>query len=130
MPNGMTAPGEISLATTEEPTRRKAPAKAESGIRKRWSSPTKPRAICGATRPMKPIVPVKATAEAVSTDIRINIRNRIAPTFSPRLIEADRRMHRNKLAVALANKLARIAWAVLRYGREFDAPRDTVAEAI
>lgn len=51
-------------------------------------------------------------------------------SFGAWLIEADRRMHRNKLAVALANKLARIAWAVLRYGREFDAPRDTVAEAI
>ena len=51
-------------------------------------------------------------------------------SFGAWLIEADQRMHRNKLAVALANKLARIAWAVLRYGRGFDAPRDAVAEAI
>jgi hypothetical protein len=39
-------------------------------------------------------------------------------------------MHRNKLAVAQANKLVRIARAVLRYDRAFDAPRDMVAEAI
>jgi len=51
-------------------------------------------------------------------------------SFGAWLAEADQRMHRNKLAVALANKLVRIAWAVLRYGRGFDAPRDTVAEAI
>lgn len=51
-------------------------------------------------------------------------------SFGAWLTEADQRMHRNKLAVALANKLARIAWAVLRYGRGFDAPRNTVAEAI
>jgi hypothetical protein len=29
-------------------------------------------------------------------------------------------MHKHKLAVALANKLARIAWSVLRHGRSFD----------
>ena len=43
---------------------------------------------------------------------------------------AARRLHPNKLAIALANKLARIAWAVLSSGRNFevstihdDAPR-------
>lgn len=51
-------------------------------------------------------------------------------SFGAWLAAADQRMHRNKLAVALANKLARIAWAVLRYDRGFDAPRDTAAEAI
>jgi hypothetical protein len=30
------------------------------------------------------------------------------------------RTHPNKVFVALANKLARIAWAVVRYGRPFD----------
>lgn len=29
-------------------------------------------------------------------------------------------MHRNKLAVALANTLARMAWSVLRHGTRFD----------
>jgi transposase len=28
-------------------------------------------------------------------------------------------MHHNKLAIALANKLARIAWSVLHHGRDF-----------
>ena len=51
-------------------------------------------------------------------------------SFGAWLEEADQRMHRNKLAVALANKLTRIAWAILRYNRGFDAPRDAVAEAI
>jgi hypothetical protein len=30
------------------------------------------------------------------------------------------RINRHKLAIALANKLARIAWSVLRRGRAFD----------
>ncbi len=51
-------------------------------------------------------------------------------SFGAWLVEADQRMHRNKLAVALANKLARIAWSVLRYERAFDAHRNTVAEAL
>jgi len=33
---------------------------------------------------------------------------------------AAHRLHPNKLAIALANKLARIAWAVLRHGRNFE----------
>jgi len=30
-------------------------------------------------------------------------------------------LHKNVLAAALANKLARIAWAVLSHAREYDA---------
>jgi transposase len=33
---------------------------------------------------------------------------------------ASKRLHRNVLAIALANKLARIAWAVLNKGRAFE----------
>jgi transposase len=33
---------------------------------------------------------------------------------------AKKRLHRNVLAIALANKLARIAWGVLAYGRSFE----------
>ena len=33
---------------------------------------------------------------------------------------AAKRLHPNKLAIALANKLARIAWGVLHYGRDFE----------
>jgi transposase len=33
---------------------------------------------------------------------------------------AKKRLHRNVLAIALANKLARIAWAVLHKGRAFE----------
>lgn len=36
---------------------------------------------------------------------------------------AKKRMHHNMLAVALANKLARIAWAVLAKGRDFETTR-------
>jgi transposase len=42
-------------------------------------------------------------------------------SFGPWLEKASTRMHKNKLAAALANKLARIAWSVLRNGRSFDA---------
>jgi transposase len=41
--------------------------------------------------------------------------------------EAAPRLHRNKLATALANKLARISWSVLRHGRPFDAHREAIA---
>ena len=33
---------------------------------------------------------------------------------------AKKRLHHNVLAIALANKLARIAWAVLHNGRAFE----------
>jgi hypothetical protein len=32
----------------------------------------------------------------------------------------SKRLHRNMLAIALANKLARIAWAILHNGRAFE----------
>lgn len=45
-------------------------------------------------------------------------------SFGAWLTRAAQRMHRNKLAVALANKLAWMAWSVLRYGTRFDESRD------
>ena len=36
---------------------------------------------------------------------------------------AKKRLHHNVLAIALANKLARIAWAVLAKGRAFELTR-------
>jgi len=42
-------------------------------------------------------------------------------SFGRWLITASKRLHKNVLAAALANKLARIAWAVLNHAREYDA---------
>jgi transposase len=47
-------------------------------------------------------------------------------SFGPWLTEADTRLHRNKLATALANKLARIAWSVLANQKTFDTNKETV----
>lgn len=47
-------------------------------------------------------------------------------SFGPWLTEAATRLHRNKLATALANKLARIAWSVLANQKDFDANREKV----
>ena len=44
-------------------------------------------------------------------------------SFGSWLKNAATRMHRNKLATALANKLARIAWSVLRHETTFDIHR-------
>ncbi|MGH9444831.1 MAG: IS110 family transposase [Terriglobia bacterium] len=44
-------------------------------------------------------------------------------SFGPWLLNAAPRLHRNKLATALANKLARIAWSILRHERTFDMNR-------
>ena len=49
-------------------------------------------------------------------------------SFGRWLIAASKRLHKNVLAAALANKLARIAWAVLYNAREYDtalAPKAT-----
>jgi transposase len=40
---------------------------------------------------------------------------------------AKKRLHRNVLAIALANKLARIAWSVLAHGRSFEASKFAAA---
>jgi transposase len=45
----------------------------------------------------------------------------------PWIEQASKRLHRNMLAIALANKLARIAWAVLARGQAYQ-PR-TAANA-
>jgi transposase len=48
-------------------------------------------------------------------------------SFGSWLNSASERLHRNKLAVALANKLARIAWSVLRDDKAFDTHLETAA---
>jgi transposase len=48
-------------------------------------------------------------------------------SFGTWLESTAERLHKNKLAVALANKLARIAWSVLRNERAFDTHLETVA---
>ena len=41
--------------------------------------------------------------------------------------QAKKRLHQNVLAIALANKLARIVWSVLARGRGFEASKLQVA---
>jgi transposase len=41
--------------------------------------------------------------------------------LKPWIESVKKRLHRNVLAIALANKLARIAWSVLARGRAFEA---------
>ena len=47
--------------------------------------------------------------------------------LKPWIEAAKKRLHHNVLAIALANKLARIAWSVLAHGRNFKASK--LAEA-
>jgi transposase len=49
--------------------------------------------------------------------------------LKPWLEAARRRLHHNVLTIALANKLARIAWSVLVRGRNFEATRPEEATA-
>jgi hypothetical protein len=42
---------------------------------------------------------------------------------------AKKRLHHNVLAIALANKLARIAWAVRAKGRDFEVTRSNEMSA-
>lgn len=48
-------------------------------------------------------------------------------SFGTWLEHAAQRLHKNKLAAALANKLARISWSVLRNGQTFDTNHQEVA---
>lgn len=72
------------------------------------------------------------TAHFVSRALRqIGHKPRIIPAIyvkrSAWLTNAAPRMHRNKLATALANKLARIAQHVLSSGKSFDTHRSEIA---
>ena len=49
--------------------------------------------------------------------------------LKPWIEAAKKRLHHNVLAIALANKLARIAWAVLAKGRQFEMSRTNDAVA-
>jgi transposase len=51
-------------------------------------------------------------------------------SFGDRLARASSRMHRNELAIALANTLAQIAWSVLGYRAQVDAPRNKVMAGV
>jgi transposase len=53
--------------------------------------------------------------------------NRPRFSFGAWLKTASERPHRNKLAVALANKLARLAWSVLRHDKAFDTHLEAAA---
>ena len=49
--------------------------------------------------------------------------------LKPWIEGAKKRLHRNVLAIALANKLARIAWSVLAHGRNFEVRKIDEAAA-
>ena len=51
-------------------------------------------------------------------------------SFGAWLEAASTRMPHNKVGVALANKLARIAWSVLHSGRNFDWKENEIAAAV
>jgi transposase len=48
--------------------------------------------------------------------------------LKPWIVSAASRLHHNVLAIALANKLARIAWSVLHHGRDFEVRK--MSEAV
>ena len=56
-------------------------------------------------------------------------RNWLKFSFGRWLEQASTRMHKNKLATALAKNLARIAWSILRNGGR-SGTRTRIAEAI
>jgi transposase len=51
-------------------------------------------------------------------------------SFGAWLTRASERMYRNKLAIVLANKLARMAWSILRHKTASDAPRDEIMAGV
>src|SRR4030081_2491003 len=55
--------------------------------------------------------------------ILLRSKSWVKHSFGPWLPTAKKRLHHNVLAIALANKLARIAWSVLARGRAFEVRR-------
>jgi transposase len=74
-------------------------------------------------RPTMRFVATK-TAEQLDLQALHRVRERLV---SQRTEAAKKRLHHNVLAIALANKLARIAWSVLARGRAFEASKLQVA---
>jgi len=52
----------------------------------------------------------------------LTVANREKITFGPWIKQLESRVHRNVAIVAVANKLARIAWAVLAKGESYHWP--------
>src|SRR5712675_146629 len=61
--------------------------------------------------------------------VLVRIKNWERYGLKPWLEAAKKRLHHNVLAIALANKLARIAWSVLARGRSFEARMTNEANA-
>jgi hypothetical protein len=104
-------------------------------LRLNQHDPCSPVEICFGTRPSqaaksRPLenaspLPIAATiaclheqnAQVAITSLRYLAEDGAVPWIEA----AKKRLHRNVLAIALANKLARIAWSVLASGRSFEA---------
>jgi hypothetical protein len=51
-------------------------------------------------------------------------------SFGEWLALASERMHRNKVAVALAKKLTRMAWGTMKHKTAFGTPRDEIMAGV
>ncbi len=58
-----------TLPMTSDTSSRAAPQAAEAGMRSLLSEPMNMRAMCGHTRPMNPMRPVKHTTDAATSDV-------------------------------------------------------------
>ena len=68
-----------------------------------------------------------ATATCVFCSFRPRVKSWVRHGLKPWLEAPKKRLHHNVLAIALANKLARIAWSVLAHGRALEAAKIQVA---
>jgi len=67
------------------PKSKTPPLRAESGINALCEPPIAKRTICGATNPINPIIPKKATAIAVHKEEKIKTKIRKVLTLTPLL---------------------------------------------
>lgn len=73
-------------ATMSANSMRAAPMRADAGTRCLLSEPMSSLAMCGATRPTNPIIPVKLTIPAARSDTIISVAMRTLLTSTPRLL--------------------------------------------
>jgi transposase len=86
------------------------------------------RTILGKS-PGAAILPGRLFVQAASV-VLVRIKNLERYGLKSWIEAAKRRLHHNVLAIALANKLARIAWAVLAKRRAFELRRTAHKETI
>ena len=120
-----------ALVNVSHQIRKIAPATAEEGTRIRWSGPMSSLIMCGITNPIKPMLPLVTTADAVTKEQRSRI---IFLTFSTSVPKFSAASSPSKRAFKSLEKKNRTIVPITQVTKtmftscHFAAPRDPVSQ--